>query len=695
MPTNKNGNPLPLKQLISWAGEAQLAHQAWRAESWEDYEFRDGKQWTASDLARMEKKGIRALTINRIFPILNLLQGHFLNNMPINIVKGRTKDDNELGQVMSEAIMYVGDNCDGSLHKKKAFEHQTTTGIGCLGTGFNPDPRKEKVHYYPINWYSIWWDPYATPWMRKESCRYAFTAEWSDLANLAALFPEKEKELTEEFSYLGSDTFVPDVLDEGTQIEDMKKFLGSSSWVNTERKRVRPIEMWYSTFEKGFFAKLPNGTVIDLDALASPQEEYQVIQRASEVVTATVRKMRVATFLGNLRLQDVPSPYVHDEFPYVPYVGYLDRYDFPFGVPRQIKEQDSEVNKRRSMALSLLSSRRVTTEEDASSDPNKTYTEANRQDGFIVMKKGKMDRIKIEEMGQLAPAQMAMLEASEREMQEVAGSNDVTPRPNVRSTGMMENQQATAATITASLLDNAKMSDKMLGDKLMSLIQNTWTDEKVLRVTDRVTGAEKFVALNERFIDGTAITIRNNITEAKFDLVSASAPMTDTMREKNMDTIFAAVQKAPPEAIGPLINLALELSDVPNKDQLLSQIRTATGMGNFDSNMSTQQREEMERQNAEAKAAQDKKVQDDANEMSVLAKNKVVAETEKIKAETQVELQKASIAKQDVDQKGFQIGQQAVQMARNNAVEGPTRSEQSHSKNPKPKGPNKNVGAPK
>lgn len=689
-----NGQAVPLKQLIQWAAESQLFHQGWRAEAWEDYEFRDGKQWSDADLLRMEKKGIRALTINRIFPILNLLQGHYLNNMPMTIAKGRTKQDNELGQVMSESIAYVGDQCSGPLHKKKAFEHQCVAGVGFLGTGYNPDPRAEKVHYYPLNWYSVWWDHFSTPWMPKASCRYAFTAEWSDLSDLIMLFPEKRKEIEEQFKELGVDDFVPDIVDEGTQVEELRKYIGGSSWVHLQRKRVRPIEMWYTALQRSFFAKMPNGQVVDLDNLDTPNEEYQVIQQAQEVLTANVKKMRVSTFLGNLSLQDVPSPYPHDDFPFVPYVGYLDRYDQPFGVPRQIKEQDSEVNKRRSMALSLLSSRRVTTEEGASEDPNATFTEANRQDGFIVMNKGKMDRIKIEEMGQLAPAQMAMLEASEREMQEVAGSNDVVPRPNVRSTGMMENQQATAATVTASLLDNAKHSDKILGEKITSLIQDTWTDEKVLRVTDRVTGAEKFVTVNERFVEGTNVTVRNNITQARFDLVMGTAPMSDTLREKNLETIFAAINKSPPEAVGPLINLALEISDLPEKDQLLSQIRSATGLSNFD-NLTTEERELKEQEEAAAKAQQAEIDQTNANIAAALENDATAAEVEKTKAETQVELQKVAIAKQDVDQKGFQIGQQAVQMARNNEMEGQTRSAESHSKNPKPKGPNKDKGASK
>ena len=279
-----------LKQLINWAAEAQLVAQDWRQDSWQDYEFRDGKQWTQSDLARMEKLGIRALTINRTFPVLNMLQGQYLLSPSMIVAKGRTKQDNELGNVMSEALVFVSDQCQGPLHKKRAFEQAITAGIGFLETGYNTDPRMEKVCFFPRNWYSVWWDPYSTPWLPKNSCRYAFTAEWVNLDDVIMLFPEKEKEIRDQFQRLSVDDFVPDILDEGTQIEEMRRYIGSSSWVNSTTNRVRPIEMWYTVVNKCFFAKLPNQQVIDLDTLKSPNEEYQVIQWLLRLFRLMLRK---------------------------------------------------------------------------------------------------------------------------------------------------------------------------------------------------------------------------------------------------------------------------------------------------------------------------------------------------------------------------------------------------------------------
>lgn len=647
-----------INTLLSWVAEAQTAFQGWRADSWEDYEFRDGKQWKSADIQKLTAKGIKALTINRIFPILNLIHGHYLNNRQDIVAKGRTKQDNELGQVMSEGLHFVMSQNRGQQRMGKAFSDQITTGFGCLSVGYHNDPRREKICINSHDWYSIWWDPYSTPWMDKEECRYAFTAEWTDLSELVSLFPEQEREIRNQFSELSTSTIITDVNDEGVQIEEYKRFLSSAHWVDDERKRVRPVEMWYPQLVKRWFAVMANGRVIDLDDIMDPLAEYQVIQSANEVVSAYVKKMRVATFLGTLLLQDCWSPYVHDEYPFVPYVGYLDRYGFPFGIPRQVKEQDMEVNKRRSMALSLISNRRVIIEKGAAEDENAVYHEANRSDGYIVLKPGKMKAFEIQEMAQMASSQLDLLMQSEREIQEISGANDESLgySARIQSGVALDKKQQTTATITASLLENAKYSQQILGRKVGALIQDSWTDEKVLRITDRLTGTEKFVSINERIHSESGVTLKNDITQAMFDYEITSRPMTTTVREKNSDLIFSAINKSPPEAVGPLLNLALEISDIPNKDLLLQQIRKATGVAPLNDDLPLEEREAIEKQEAEKREAEAEKAEAQQDETTALDQDKTRAETEKLRAE-------AAAEKQAVDQKGYEIGAKVAQLS--------------------------------
>jgi hypothetical protein len=635
-----------IKRMLTWVSEAQISSSQWRRDSWEDFEFRDGKHWTAADYHDMiHVKGINPLTLNRIFPILNLIQGKFIRTQQDIIAKGRTKQDTELGLLMSESLAYVRDQNKGREAINSCFNSQITAGFGYMEVGKHYDPRQEPVMWRQRPWYSLWWDPYASPWLDKETCRYAFTMEWTHIDNLLVLFWDKKAEIMDKFAQLSSDAYTPDVYDIGSEVEIQKQYLSAGQWCSSGKKRIRPVEMWYTTLAKSLFAIMPDSRVIDLDTLKDRREEIAVAKACVELIPAVVKKMRVATFVSDLLLQDIPCPYAHDNYPFVPFVGYMDRFNCPFGVPRQIKEQSMEVNKRRSMALALISSRRTYIEEEAVKDLNKAYKEVNRHNGMVVLRKGKLEKIKVDENADLATGQIELMRQSEREIQEIVGATDEALQTTsyLQSAVGLDKKQEITNTVLASLFENSTYSQMRLAELTMSLIQTEWKGPKVLRITDRLSGADKFVAINERIAtENGVIEIKNNLSEARFDLVPAQAPMTDTMREKHIELLFNAINKATPEMVGPILNVAFELADFYEKDILLRQIRRATG---YDPSMDDMPEEEQiaiakaeKSQQAAAQAqvaAQDARLKESEIEKNIAAATKQRAEAVKADKDTQ------------------------------------------------------------
>lgn len=644
--------PVGLKQLQAWVSEAETAHSLWRRESWTDCRFKDGEQWTEQQIQKMMKKNINPLTINRIFPIINLITGNFANNQHDIVAVGRTQEDSEISQVMSESVAFVMDQYHGYDAVFNAFTDQVVPGFGAMGVTLNNDPRKEKVKVRQYPWYSIWWDPFSDPWMETDNCRYAYYADWKDLEAVKQMFPEKAKTLDEHFSELVNSSpgqmGMQGNIDEGSIVEDKRRILSQGAkWADKERKRVRPVEMWYTVVDKAWFAKLPSGHVYELTGDA--RKQFEMVRAADQCVCATVKKMRVATFVGNVLLEDTKSPYKHDQYPFVPFVGYLDSFGFPYGVPRQVREMNMEVNKRRSMALSLISNRRVIMERNTSEDHNATYDQANQADGLIILNDGKSDTFQIQEMQSLAAPQVDMLNQSEREIQEITGANDESMGIHnaSQSAVALENKQQRSSTMTANLMKNLRRSQRMLGERVISMVQTHWTEPKVLRVTDRVTGAERFAALNDPYFNANTgrIDIRNNITVGRYDVVVTEKPMTDTIRQKNLENIFSAIQKAPPEAIAPLLNLAFELSDLPNKEQLLHQLRLTLGVEPIDPLLSA----------AEADAKAKEKQAQLEEQQAIDAKmtmDERQAEIDKIMAEVQLKLADAELKRAQAAQGG-------------------------------------------
>ena len=647
-----------LKEIQDFVYESMLVSEAWRAEAWRDCEIYDGKQWTEEDYRKAKDAGIDPLTINRTFPVVNLLLGSEQINKNDITIEGRTQDDAEISTTMTEAVRYIMEQYNGPALVSQAFKDSVIPGAGFLSISHNPDPRRERVWVQYHDWKDMGWDPFGDPWLSANGCRYVYYQPWKDLDWLITQFPEKKQELRDAFeeyhelSRRGSMSHGA-VIDESTLIEEMKERVAINAY---GRKRVRPVELWYCVYEEGLWARFANGDSLELTRDADPLLLRQAVLSAEEVVKAQVPKIKTITFLGDIVLNWGYSPYKHDEYPFIPFYGYLDRFNYPYGVPRNLRGQNEEINKRRSMALALLKSRRVTVEEKVVDDATKLqdiYEEANKLDGFIVVKEGKINAVKVEEMAELYRPQVDLLLQSEREIQEVSGANaDSLGYKSSQVSGIaIERKQQQGNTILAPIFGNKRRSEKRLGELIIPEVQSQWRGEKILRVTDRLTGARKWVHLNKREQGPMGeIVLRNNITQGKFDCVVSEAPATDTVREQHLNMLIEWVKKSPPEIIPYLMNAAMEISNLPNKDQLMARIRPIIGIEGDDQNRSPEEIKEQVAQQLEAqKAAQAKAAQAEEAALRLKLENlqlvneKLAAEIESLKAGDRVKRDDAAL----------------------------------------------------
>ena len=641
-----------LKKANGWVWEAQWAAREWRADAWRACEMYDGDvPLTEDQYMDMVDAGIEVVPVNRTFPAINMLVGSQIVNRFEISAKGRTQDDGEISQVMTEGVKFVMDQTGGDFVISNAYKDSLIPGFGVVSTCFDSDPRREKVSLLDMDWKSVWWDPFSTPWWHPKRTRYVFRQPWIDLDDLVGIFPERKKEIENAYQEMSGETRengYSSLMDEAEQVEEHIRTLSSADWVDERRKRVRPVDMWYPVLEKCVFALYADGRCYEIREDMDPLEAFQIIQGSQQVVPAIVKKMRNMIFFGeNLMLQDSPSPYVHDMFPWVPFIGYIDRFKAPYGVPRQIRPQAEEVIKRRSMSLALLKNRRVVAERSVVPNGDKKaledlYDEANKIDGFMVVEDGKIDKFKVEEMAALAAPQIDLLRQSELEIREIAGPNaSMMGYEGSAESGVAKQTDIMRGEITtASLKDNLRRSMNMIGDQLVANIQSSWKYEKVLRVTDRLTGAERFVTVNQP-VPG-APEVKNNITQGKFDIVVSETPATDTIREKNMDLLYAAIEKSPPEAVPILLISAFEMSDLPNKELLVEKLKPILGVNPEDEGLDP--KEAKERALQELQAHRQKQQMVEQLEMEALKQEltekikkniELEAKIEQIKAKTQ------------------------------------------------------------
>lgn len=652
MPEKKSIFKKPdIKQLQAWVYEAQWAAKTWREQSWRSSELYDGgdAQWTQEDWDEAKDSGIDPLSINRTFPTTNLILGYQILNKFDIIAKGRTQKDAEISQIMTEGLKFIMDQYDGEFLVSQAFRDAVIPGFGCLGTGFSQDPRQEKLMVEGNDWKEVWWDPFGPVWWEPSRTRYVFKARWMDIESLIMLFEKKKEEIESQYQdFVGHQTryrSYAEFQDEATFVEETIKGMGGGDWTDQQRRRVRPVELWYAMPERAVFALFRDGRYVEIKDEMPLGMMAQLVAEASEVVGATVLKMRVTSFFGDVILQDLPSPYPHDQYPLVPFIGYTDRYNFPYGIPFQIMGMQEEINKRRSMATALLRSRRVIIEKDASPDQTQAgldtiYEEANKLNSFIVLKSGGMQKFDIQENQTLVPSQVKIMESSEQEIGEIGGPNYemMGYESNATSGVAIEKRSKPGEVRVAPLFENLRRSMKRIGEQTIANIQGFWTGEKVLRITDRMTGAEKFVEINHRIQTETGnYEVKNNICQGKFDCIVSEAPQTDTVKEKHIELFQSIIQKSPPEIIPYLISIIFELTDLPNKEVLLSKLKPMLGVNPLEEDMSPEevkqqvleQMEAQKQQQAMAAEIQKKMIELDLQNKE-LTNKKVMVEISKL-----------------------------------------------------------------
>jgi hypothetical protein len=444
--------------------------------------------------------------------------------------------------------------------------------------------------------------------------------------------------------------------------------------------------MWFPTYQKGIWAKYPNGDAEYLTPLMEQAQKdanlwqpiTEKINAAQEVVQARVKRMWTTTFLDNIVLADGPTPFSHDQYPFVPFVGYLDRYGQPFGVPHQMNGLQQDINERRSMAKAIMKNRRVVVEEDAvSGDDQKDkaaklqniHDEAQKIDGFMVVGAGKKDKIEIIEgtdRGQWQ-AQMTLLDNDERQLEEITGANreQAGYKSQAISGIAQQERKQQSSVMLAPLFENYRRSRKILGYLQVAEIQGQWRGEKILRITDRMRGADKFVILNERKRDPVTgqITISNNITQGKFDIIISEAPADDTVREQNMNLLIEWAKKSPPQMIPTIYFIAMELSNLPNKDLLMSKLRPLAGIDPEEENLSPEQAKQktlmvlkQHQEEAQKQAAWREQMQIKALDKVNLENELLKAQIAEVRANPPLKAADIKVKSDKVNLEGFKIG---------------------------------------
>jgi hypothetical protein len=543
-----------------------------------DEDMYDSIQWTEEDAQTLKERGQIPLVFNVTATTIDWVVGSEKRARTDFKVLPRRKEDGKPAQRKSELLKYLSDVNRDPFEVSRAFEDAAKVGIGWMEDGYQGDDEGEPIYSRYESWRNMLWDSTAIR-LDLEDARYIFRSKWVDIDVACAIFPKRKallrRSVDDADNFTMTDAYGDEVMD---QHEAESQGRGDSGHVSDHvtgyrRQRLRIFEMWFkmpvtvNKLKGGMFS----GEIYDE---FSPGHEDSVKAEEAEVVSKPMMRMYVALFTTAGLLWLSPSPYRHNRFPFTPiWNKRRGRDGMPYGMVRNIRDIQIDINKRASKALHILSTSKIIMDEGAVEDVNDLVEEAARPDAVIVKKKGY--ELKIDSDRELSQYHLELMSRDIQMVQQVGGVTDenLGRTTNAVSGKAIEARQSQGALATAGLFDNHRLASQIRGEKKLSIMEQFMTEEKKFRITNS-RGAPEYVTVNDGMPD-------NDIVRTKADYVITEEDWRASVRQAQVSELMELIgQLAPvaPQVALVSLDLVVESMDIPQRDELVKRIRQVTGM---------------------------------------------------------------------------------------------------------------------
>lgn len=597
------------KRLLEWFYYEKEKQAANRMEMAMDADFYDNLQWDPEDADTVRARGQMPLVYNEVAPMVDWIIGTERRTRVDWRVLPRTEDDVELADTKTKVLKYVSDINRVQFNRSRAFSDAVKSGVGWLDDGSRDDPTQDVLYSKYEDWRNVLWDSNCYEHDLSDA-RYLFRWRWVDEDIALMLFPDRRAQIyeaAEDAAFGGSDSWEEDTWqtpESSTSTKTGRLYAsGVASMVDAKRRRVRLIEAQYRMPAKVRIvadgplqgAIFNDGDHVMADAIA---------RTGSMLVDKLMMRVHIAVFTEANMLGMGPSMYRHNRFGLTPIWCYRRGRDrLPYGVIRRVRDVQQDLNKRASKALFMLNTNQIIADEGAVDDWNSARDEVNRPDGVVVKKAGKEFVIRRDTDAATGQIQMMTLDAQSIQKSAGVSQENLGRQTNAVSGEAIKARQLQGSVVTTEPFDNLRLATQVQGEKQLSLIEQFYSQQKVIRLTGN-KGALEWVRINEPELqeDGS-VRFLNDITASMADFVVSEQDYAGTMRQIMFDSLNQMANRLPPEVALRLMTIAMDYSDLPNKDEVADQIRKLTGERDPNKPMTPEeaaQAEEQMREQAEA-----------------------------------------------------------------------------------------------
>lgn len=584
----------------------------WRDAANKACAYYDGDQLPPEVLQVLKERGQPMTIHNLIAPTVDGVLGMEAKTRTELLVMSDDPDDET--EKLAEAInAEFADACRlGNMNKARsdAYAEQIKAGLSWVEVRRNSDPFGPEFKVSTVSRNEVFWD-----WLSREAdlsdCRWLMRRRWMDTDEAKATFPG----MAQVIDYAIDDWrgFVDTSVTEGQPSSLMSAWEEYQSWdrkenewLQRERRRVLLQVVYYRTFDRLPVMALSSGRVVAFDK-NNLMHAVAVASGRVQVRVGRVSRIREAWFVGPHFIVDRPCSAPQGMFPLVPFWGYRkDKTGEPYGlISRAIPAQD-EVNFRRIKLTWLLQAKRVILDEDATQlSDNDLMEQIERPDGIIKLnparknQKSVADVFRVEQDFQVASQQFQVMQESEKLIQDTMGvySAFLGQDSNASSGVAISNLVEQGATTLAEINDNYQFACQQVGRLLLAYLLDDLKKRRnhavVINRDDRQR--RQTIILNAEGDNGE---LTNDISRLNTHIALAPVQQTPAFKAQLAQRMSEVIQGLPPQVQAVVLDLWVNLLDVPQKQEFVERIRAALGTPKSPDEMTPEEQEAAAQQRA-------------------------------------------------------------------------------------------------
>jgi hypothetical protein len=522
-----------VKRMFSNAQDlCEPARQEWQT----DQDYYDGFQYTPEEISILNSRKQPALVFNHVKPAVNSIIGIVERGKTDPKAWGRTPKDTDAAEVVTDGLRYVADVNRFQSIRSAALKDLLIQGVCVATVEIQPDKEVKITKGRPE---AFFYDPFSRS-PEFDDARFVGLANWMDEADVAELYPDKEKDISESVNANG--VFATDTY--------MDRPKSSWAWADNKTRRVMVVEIYHK--EKGTWRKCVFVSGVILESGVSEYKDAKGRPRC----------------------------------PLIAQSAYVDRDNRRYGTVRDMRGPQDAINKGRSKAVHLLNVAKLRVDPGVS-DVDSIRAEYAKPDGIIEAREGQVEQLGGQE---LLPAHIELLRDAKAEMQRQSPTPGIVGRQNASQSGraILAEQQA-GMTEQSPLLGRFEDWTLRVYRACWATMKQFWTDQQYIRVTDD-EDSPKFIMFNEPALlmdpnnpghpvigqDGQPVIDpnkppRNAPAQMDVDIIIDSSPDVANLAEEQFQKLAELIQAGvmiPPEAL-------IEASSLPKKRQILDKMDKA------------------------------------------------------------------------------------------------------------------------